>query len=299
MLPLSACPVCQNDILTPWFQFDDDHGRWSLDRCPRCGHGCVNPQPDWSELAPYYTTEYAPYSRKSDTESREYKRNIENAARLGEYRHTPFNAGDRLLDFGCGAGDFISVMGQLGVDAYGVDPSLHAVEAAQHRGLQAYQGTSQDLRSIFPNMRFSTITANHVIEHVHDPVDVIRHLGEALTADGRIVIAVPNSRCWACRVLKKAWHSTDVPRHIQQFTIQSMCIAAERAGLAVERLWTYSLPKAATGSCQIFLRHFAMVPRRLTELLPGFAAFTGGPFAKALDRWRAGEAVLVWLRHPG
>jgi SAM-dependent methyltransferase len=188
-------------------------------------------------------------------------------------------------------------MGQLGVDAYGVDPSPHAVEAAQHRELKAYQGTSQDLRSIFQQTRFGTITANHVIEHVHDPVAVIHHLGEVLAANGRIVIAVPNSRYWACRALRKAWHSTDVPRHIQQFTLKSVSIAAERAGLVVEKLWTYSLPRGVTNSCQLFLRHFAMIPYGLPALVPGFAAFTAGPVAKMLDRRRAGEAILVWLRH--
>lgn len=45
-----------------------------------------------------------------------------------------------------------------------------------------------------PQQQFRSIVLGHVLEHVDDPVDILRRAREWLTDDGRILAAVPNAR---------------------------------------------------------------------------------------------------------
>ncbi len=290
------CVICEGEDLRGWFSFRDENGRWSYFRCRDCGHGMALPTPDWEQLAPYYRDDYVAYSSSTDRGDAPTASQVEAARQAGEHRQTPFSPGSQLLDFGCGGGDFIETMTQLGVRGFGVDPSAIAVERCRSRGLRVEQGTSSDVGRLFSERRFDLVTMHHVLEHVPDPVACLMDLARVLHADGRIVIAVPNSAYWACRWLKRRWHSTDAPRHVQQFTIPSLERAVSRAGLRTERVFTYSLPKGVNSSIRQLLRCRLGVPMRWTlrwRLIDRFGERTLGP---RLDRYTKGEAIIAWIR---
>ncbi len=138
-----------------------------------------------------------------------------------------------------------------------------------------------------------------VLEHVPSPLDCLRDLSKVLAGNGRIVIAVPNSSYWAGRILKQHWHSTDVPRHVQQFTLESIHALASRAGFLIERRFTYSLPKGVGSSIRQALRRKLAIPGRFTSrlgLIDRFGEKILGPW---LDRQAKGEAIIAWLRREG
>lgn len=90
------------------------------------------------------------------------------------------------------------ITSDLGVRTVGVDPSSVAVERCLACGLDALSGEASDLARLFSSKRFDTITLNHVLEHMPNPVSGLVDLASVLRRGGRMVVAVPNAGYWAC-----------------------------------------------------------------------------------------------------
>ena len=98
-------------------------------------------------------------------------------AAIGELRPT------RILDAGCGSGDFAALL--TAPDVRCVDLSPAAVDAARARGLRAEVADIQNLP--FPDGSFDVVVANWVLYHVHDRALAIAELARVLTPAGRFV----------------------------------------------------------------------------------------------------------------
>ena len=94
--------------------------------------------------------------------------------------------GKRLLDFGCGAGGFIDLAGEI-ANVYGLEKQASLSEYFKEKGLKVYK-TIQDLEG-----SFDIITMFHVLEHLKTPAAVLTELSEYLKDDGEIIIEIPNS----------------------------------------------------------------------------------------------------------
>jgi SAM-dependent methyltransferase len=102
------------------------------------------------------------------------------------------------------------------------------------RGLEVLTGSLGDHR--FPSGHFDAITMSHVIEHLHDPVNLLRDCGRLLKPSGRLVVVTPNIRSLGSRRFGSAWLGLDPPRHLQLFSRATLLRAAAQAGLAVVSL---------------------------------------------------------------
>jgi 2-polyprenyl-3-methyl-5-hydroxy-6-metoxy-1,4-benzoquinol methylase len=95
----------------------------------------------------------------------------------------------RLLDVGCGPGWALEAFAAAGFDAHGVDVSVRAVQEAERRGLQAQVLDVE--RDELPG-GFDVVAALEVLEHLRDPLAVLRRLGASLASGGRAVVSLPN-----------------------------------------------------------------------------------------------------------
>jgi SAM-dependent methyltransferase len=95
----------------------------------------------------------------------------------------------RILDVGCGRGDFLGRLVREGYDALGLDFDQRCVQLASSVG-EAVLGDINEANKILKGETFDLILLMHVLEHLKEPVktiNVIKELG------GRwILIAVPN-----------------------------------------------------------------------------------------------------------
>lgn len=140
--------------------------------------------------------------------------------------------GGELLDVGCGGGAFLVRMRALGWRVVGVEPDARAIAMATSMyRLDVRRGTLEEQR--FPADRFDAVTASHVIEHVHDPVALLRECGRVLKPGGRIVLVTPNSESLGHQRLRASWIGLQPPRHLYLFSCSTLRQAAERAGLSV------------------------------------------------------------------
>ncbi len=126
----------------------------------------------------------------------------------------------RLLDVGCGSGNLLEAMQQRGWQVEGVDLDATAVEQARRKGLQVCLGSLEEAH--FSNEYFDAITMSHLIEHVHDPLQLLRESYRILKPGGRLVIVTPNARSWGHSLYKEAWRGLEPPRHLYIFTPQAL-----------------------------------------------------------------------------
>ncbi|HVR72950.1 MAG TPA: class I SAM-dependent methyltransferase [Planctomycetota bacterium] len=99
----------------------------------------------------------------------------------------------RLLDAGCGPGWALERFRGAGFDATGIDASQVAVREAKSRGLDArVADLERPPREALGDAGFDVVVLLEVLEHLLDPLGVLRRLGEVLEPGGRLVVSLPN-----------------------------------------------------------------------------------------------------------
>jgi 2-polyprenyl-3-methyl-5-hydroxy-6-metoxy-1,4-benzoquinol methylase len=137
----------------------------------------------------------------------------------------------RILDVGCGTGEFLATMKKGGWEVEGLERDERASAWARSKwGIQIHGGEVEQLPSDRP--RFDVITLWHVIEHLYNPLNVLRVLRERLSDEGLFLIATPNLAGVDSWVYRDHWIALDAPRHVSYFTPQSLREVLSRSGFA-------------------------------------------------------------------
>jgi 2-polyprenyl-3-methyl-5-hydroxy-6-metoxy-1,4-benzoquinol methylase len=146
--------------------------------------------------------------------------------------------GDQLkvLDIGGGtgwlAGLIRSIDPRVAVTQI-VDIDRHAQARAERDGHRFFCGPIEEFRG---NDRYDAILMLNLIEHVADPVAVLRKARDLLAPGGRIYIKTPNFRALDARLFRhRNWGGYHCPRHFVLFSRDGFTTAAARAGLTVDR----------------------------------------------------------------
>ncbi len=138
----------------------------------------------------------------------------------------------RLLDVGCGRGDLLKTLRELGWDTLGVEADEQAVRYAQTAlGLRVLEAVAEDMD--FPRDSFDAITMNHSIEHFHDPRKVLSLCARFLRPGGVLSIRTPNFTSWGHALYRESWMHLDPPRHLQLFSADTLQRCIEEVGLVV------------------------------------------------------------------
>jgi 2-polyprenyl-3-methyl-5-hydroxy-6-metoxy-1,4-benzoquinol methylase len=264
-------------------------GIWALARCPKCHLIWLNPRPVDEDIAKLYAG-YATHDTPSGKPGRfarfwktakislmasalGYRANGTNPglgrllSAVGPFREVGAGAGmwleassrGRLLDVGCGAGAFLAQMAQFGWEVTGVEPDEEAVKVArQNLGLNVYQGSLQGAG--FPADSFDAVTVHHVIEHVLDPIGLLKACWHVLKPGGRLVVVTPNIESLAHRWLRVSWLHLDPPRHLLLFSQETLRESAVRAGLRIKDVRTTARNAGGTWYMSRLLKRHGMLP---------------------------------------
>ncbi|MGC8580403.1 MAG: class I SAM-dependent methyltransferase [bacterium] len=145
--------------------------------------------------------------------------------------------GGKALDIGCGTGNYLRILREFGWDVYGIEPSERASEIGRKQfGLNIKTGTLLDYK--FPDNYFHFISMNHVLEHLHNPVEVLSEAKRILHPDGIIAIRTPNMNSFGYRRFGKNWLPIDTPRHLIIYSKQSITKLASQTELITKILST-------------------------------------------------------------
>jgi SAM-dependent methyltransferase len=203
----------------------------------------------------------------------------------------------RLLDVGCGNGQFLASMRSLGWDVHGIDiDPAGARVAREHFGLPVHLGPLE--ASGFPDACFDAVTLHHAIEHVPNPIGTLRECHRLLSPGGRLVVVTPNIESLAHRLLRTSWLGLDVPRHFYLFSPRTLRMAGEAAGLAIDSLRTSARNARIIWALSVAIRRDGMLPgARLDRIGPALwlsgAAFQAVEHALCLARGLGEELVMV------
>lgn len=146
----------------------------------------------------------------------------------GDVRFLNALPGGRVLDVGCGSGEWLLFMQKLGWQAEGIDFDEKAVKAARQKGFEVGCGAVEEQH--YPDERFDAVALNHVIEHVPDPVATLKECRRILKKGGRLVLMTPNSSSLGHTVFKQDWRGLEPPRHLHVFSNRSMRALLEKSG---------------------------------------------------------------------
>jgi 2-polyprenyl-3-methyl-5-hydroxy-6-metoxy-1,4-benzoquinol methylase len=259
-------------------------GIWTLMQCPRCQLVWLNPQPtegDIGKLYANYFTHQAFNNRsgglhkamRANILQSKYGYQMEGSNRVmglvlsyvgplreiagSSVRWLEATEKGRLLDVGCGNGSFLVEMRQLGWRVVGVEPDEKAVSIAMKLGLEVFQGSLEEAK--FAAEHFDAITLNHVIEHVQDPIKLLKECHRVLKPGGKLVVTTPNILSLGHSVFGEYWRGLEVPRHLMLFSPQALRTCSEKAGLDVYTLRTTSKSALPMWTASSFIRRDGML----------------------------------------
>jgi len=134
----------------------------------------------------------------------------------------------RLLEVGCGDGRTMTKMKDLGWQVEGQEVDLNATRVvAEKTGLPVHCGELECLK--IPDKTYDAIVMVHVIEHVPDPISLLKECYRLLKPGGTLVAITPNMESLGHREFGKSWRDLDAPRHLQVFSPITLSRVAEVA----------------------------------------------------------------------
>ena len=207
-----ACDLCGSENFSLLFKGNDyrhfSPHTFAVCKCSQCGLVCLNPRP--KSMANYYRRNYNIKLLKKDA----FTWLVPNKAK----KIKKLKKSGRILDIGCGRGEFLLKMHKAGWKVYGNDISKDACDyiRIELHLKNLYNGEPLSLN--LPKNYFDVITLWHVLEHLEKPRETLEKINKLLKDNGTLVIECPNFSSIQRIFFKDKWQALELPQHIYQFT---------------------------------------------------------------------------------
>ena len=276
---MNSCPICTREMKFKFVTKDYLVTGESFDivECEACSIRTTTPFPDKKIIGNYYSSD--DYISHDDKVSgifdsiyglvRTYQLNKKKKL-IGKY----FNKSNgKILDIGCGAGDFLQYMKENHWNINGVDTSNKARKIAKKK-LNIKVMDPKDW--INNKEKYDVITCWHSLEHVHEPWVYLDKIKKSLTLDGFLIVALPNYQSTDAKIYKEFWAAYDTPRHLYHFTIKSMNKTIKPHGLNIESIYRMNFDPFYVS--MLSAKH--MGKSFMSGLINGFKSWTLSIFSK-------------------
>lgn len=200
--------------------------------------------------------------------------------------------GRKVLEAGCGRGEYLSLLKQCGMDAHGLEDAPDAVAYCVRSGLQVTRGfvDSPDYR--VAGAPFEAYFILNFLEHLPDPVGTLRGIRANLTETGVGLVEVPNFDM----MRRSALYAEFIADHLFYFTSDTLRTALRLGGFDVldfsEERSSYILSAAVRKSQPSDLSVFRECQDRLQADLD---AYIGRFPPRTVAVWGAGHQALALL----
>lgn len=164
-----------------------------------------------------------------------------------------------ILDIGCGSGRISKQLQDLGYHVAGLDFSEEAVKKAIARGIEAKQANLDD-GIPFADTTFHIVWAGDIVEHVFDPIGLLRESARVLKPGGAMLITIPSDVGLVSRIKmlfgishqEGMYMTSGFYKHHTFFTPRLIRFMLKKAGLHV----TDFLAILILGQHRILVRYF-------------------------------------------
>ena len=98
----------------------------------------------------------------------------------------------KLLDVGCGVGTISLELQKKGFDVHGLDFSSVGVEGAKQKGIKAEVCDLDKSGIPFEDNHFDVVWAGDIVEHLFDPIFMLKEVSRVLKPSGKLLLTTPN-----------------------------------------------------------------------------------------------------------
>ena len=255
------CLVCGGRKL----QYDFSLGPYRVEECASCGLMRLNPQPTDADLDRIYSSAYFMFS--DDPEGQRHAAFLKAGTAdhyldlIGGYCGGTLSG--KLLEVGCGHGDFLVQAAARGLAVTGVEYSPHATRIAQEKIGARGRIICGDIRQVLAlGETFDFIVFADVLEHVRDPREFLRNV-QCLLHEGAVTaVIVPSLDSRSARWLKGRWMEFK-PEHLWYFSTKTLKRLLYTEGFGVLKIF----PATKTLSVDYIGQHFDRYPVQLLSPL--------------------------------
>jgi 2-polyprenyl-3-methyl-5-hydroxy-6-metoxy-1,4-benzoquinol methylase len=234
------CKICFTEPLSIKSVLFDDRfgcpGKFDFYVCPSCGHGMLDLNLTSTEISDLYTR-YYPRGAGGISPEENAKR-IKPKDKFWAFKWVPDGA--KVLDIGCGDGSSLMYLQNRGCDAQGVDSDQNVARIAAQYGLNIKVGVFDP--GDYAEQSFDYVVMEQLIEHIADPVAMLKSVSSILKPEGSLVLSTPNMQSLGAKWFKDAWLHWHAPYHVSFFTRKSLELCLQAAGFRLEKIFTKTNP---------------------------------------------------------
>ena len=290
---LVPCPLCGSSSSFPRVLRDG----FQYVTCTSCAFVYLNPQLTQQAVRDVYNDEDV---RKFFFEQlllphveRDQRGEFTNRARtlkslLPESHH-------RLLDIGCGAGNFLMVAGEEGFVGEGLELNQLYIEyIAAHRNLKVNARLLEEMN--YPAGSFDVVALWDVLEHLPRPVETLNEVRRVLRQGGILGLTTINHACINEAILKARWRYYMPPDHLCSFTPALLDMLLKKCGFTVVKIEHHYMFEVLADHFASFLKPstgVSGISNKMKKLLYLILASASQSLFNAM---KSGDLVTVYAR---
>lgn len=227
---MKKCLACNKKL-----KFLGKSNGFEIFRCPSCGLGVTSGVSRKTHYSAYHRDEV--YIKEEKQFKNIFKKRTDIILK--------FKKAGKALEVGSSTGVFLSLLKEKGWEVQGVEPSFVA-GVAEKNGIPTLNTTFE--KAELKSGTFDLVIFNHVLEHMNNPVDILKKANHVLKKDGAILIDVPNFASLSARISGAGWRYILPKEHRWHFTPKSLTALLEKIGFKIvywethSGIWGYENP---------------------------------------------------------
>ena len=287
------CPICSCSqplrVITPSLR----GSRFAVVRCRRCQTEFLDPLPQFDEIKKIYSADYykAWGMAAGETTAVAEMKKATFARRVADLRR--YARSGKILDVGTASGFFLEVARDAGFDTFGVELSEYSggIAASKFGQDHIHIGTLES--APFRPGTFDAIAMSDLLEHVTDPLGVLRLAHRLLKPAGFVLVTTPNTGSLSHKLMGERWTHYKL-EHLFYSNPASMEVMARQTGfrIAMCRSADKVMTIAYLRNQLCVYRHWALTP------LIRVAHALCGPLGAVPIRLTMGEMVVILEKLP-
>ncbi len=202
-------------------------------------------------------------------------------------RFLDVQAGDVILDAGCGTGGLAARIAPRCRQVHAIDIAGNAFDSAAHAGIANLQFAKMNLEQLaFADASFDQVVCVEALEHVLDPARALREFRRVLRPGGGLVLTYPTVNRTAMRRLHQALHLVRpiaISEHLNEWTyrelVQRVAAAGFRPAGAEGLVFDFGLLAGLKNVSRFFAAHLTRLSLRIRSF-PGNSSFVSARFER-------------------
>ncbi|MBU0502440.1 MAG: class I SAM-dependent methyltransferase [bacterium] len=198
----------------------------------------------------------------------------------------------KVIEIGCGKGEYLSLMKECGVNVYGIEHLLESVKVCQKNDLDVSRGFVEKDSFEIAESPFDAFFILNFLEHLPNPNLTLRGIYNNLAEGAVGLVEVPNFDM----MLRQKLFSEFIPDHLLYFTKKTLAFALELNGFEIlecSNVWhDYIISAVVRRKKRLEIADFDQYQAKLKDQLEGFL----NQFEiKQVAIWGAGHQSLAVL----